>query len=82
MLRMGPGAAYGGPELATGGGQMFIVFQGTLRYDGDALAARSAVALTRDEKALTFRACDSGAQVPVFQYPRRDSRPASWASTP
>lgn len=72
MLLLPPDSAYSGAEPQSGGGQVFLVLQGTLEHDGQSLAAPASVALTRDEKALAFRAGPSGLQVLMLQYPRRN----------
>jgi hypothetical protein len=73
VLCMGANMRYTGPDPANGGGQVFIVIHGSLRRVGAAFVARASIALTREEKALTFTSEDAGAQVLVLQYPRRDA---------
>jgi hypothetical protein len=71
VLSMGPGLSYTAPEPSTGGGQVVLVLQGSMQCDGTSYAARSAVAVTAEERALTLISGDSGVQALVLQYPRR-----------
>jgi hypothetical protein len=73
VLYLGANMTYTGSDPAAGGGQMFIVIHGSLRCNGAAFVARSSIALTREEQAVTLTSEDAGAQVLVLQYPRRDS---------
>lgn len=72
ILFLGPRMPYEGASPETGGGQVFLVLQGSLEHHGQSLVAPASVALTRDEAALTFRAGADGLQVLMLQYPRRD----------
>jgi hypothetical protein len=71
VLYLGANMRYTGPDPRSGGGQMYLVIQGSLRCNGAAYVARSSIALTREEQAVTLVAEDAGAQVLVLQYPRR-----------
>jgi hypothetical protein len=71
MLLLPPQACYRGADPASGGGQVFLVLQGSLVHHDETLAAPASVALTRDEPALAFAAGDGGLQVLMLQYPRR-----------
>lgn len=71
VLRMGRSMTYCGPDPQTGGGQVFLVVQGSITCNGATYGERAALALTRDEKAVTLTSGDAGAQLLVLQYPRR-----------
>lgn len=73
VLSMGPHMSYTGPDPRTGGGQVFLVLQGSMHCDGTLYAVRSAVAVTADERALTVTSGESGLQALVLQYPRREA---------
>jgi hypothetical protein len=71
VLSMGPGMSYTGADPRTGGGQVFLVMQGTMLCDGVSYATRSALALTREEKPVSLTSGEAGLQVLMLQYPRR-----------
>jgi len=71
MLWLPPHATYIGADPNSGGGQVFLVLQGTLQHHDQSLTAPASVALTRDEDALHFAAGAQGLQVLMLQYPRR-----------
>jgi hypothetical protein len=73
VLSMGPAMSYTGPDPATGGGQVFLVLQGSMRCNDAVYTLRSGLALTREEKAVTLMSGDTGVQALVLQYPRRVS---------
>jgi hypothetical protein len=73
VVSVGPNAPYKGPDPASGGGQVFLVVQGALRWNEQAYGARSAIAVTHEEEAVTFIASEGGVQVLVLQYPRREA---------
>jgi hypothetical protein len=75
VMSMGPNVSYTGPDPDRGGGQVFLVVQGSMRCEGTHYSARSGLAVTRDEKAIAFTSGDAGVQVLVLQYPRRDTPP-------
>ena len=72
LLLLPPHAHYQGVDPQRGGGQVFLVLQGTLVHHGQVLAAPASVVLTRDEAALSFGAAGDGLQVLMLQYPRRN----------
>jgi hypothetical protein len=71
VVSMGPNASYTAPDPKTGGGQVILVVQGSMSSSGVSYGVRSAIAVTRDENAVTFSAGDKGLQALVLQYPRR-----------
>lgn len=76
VLCMGAGVNYAGPDPASGGGQVFLVLQGSMHYQGQTFSARSCVAVTCEEAAITLTSGDSGVQMLVLQYPRRSAHRA------
>ena len=72
VLSMGPNMPYTAPDPQTGGGQVFLVLQGSMRCNHTSYAVRSALALTREEKVLTVTSGETGLQALVLQYPRRE----------
>lgn len=74
MLWLPPHVGYTGADPHTGGGQVLLVLQGALKHHDKTLATPGAVALTRDEAALSFSAGSDGVQVLMMQYPRRNQR--------
>lgn len=72
VLSMGPDMSYTGPDPQTGGGQVFLLLQGSMRCNDTSYAVRSALALTREEKAVTLSSGDTGLQALVLQYRRRE----------
>lgn len=73
VLCMGANTRYTGPEPRCGGGQVFLVLQGSMHYNGESFAARSCVAVTREEAAIRLTSGEAGVQMLVLQYPRRPS---------
>lgn len=71
MVLLPPRASYRGADPRSGGGQVFLVLQGTLEHHRQSLSAPASVVLTRDEAALEFNAGANGLQVLILQYPRR-----------
>jgi non-homologous end joining protein Ku len=72
VLSMGPDMYYTGPDPQTGGGQVFLVLQGSMWCNDAAYCVRSALAVTREEKAVTLTSGETGLQALVLQYPRRE----------
>lgn len=70
-LELGPGTQYSVPEPRSGGGQVILVLQGTLVYNGNEMGVRSALAVTREEHAVSFSSGSRGLQALVLQYPKR-----------
>jgi non-homologous end joining protein Ku len=71
LVSLPPNTQYHGADPNSGGGQVFLVLQGTLLHDRQALAAPASIALTRDEAAVTLSAGPDGLQMLALQYPRR-----------
>ena len=70
MLRMGPGASHAGPDPRAGGGQHFLVLNGSLKLDGNSYSAWSTVFVSKDEAPLDLRAGPKGLEVLLLQFPR------------
>jgi hypothetical protein len=70
LVSIGPGQSFTVPEPALGGGQVLLVLAGSLIGADGALGPRAAVAVTRDDSAITLPAGPGGAQVLLMQYPR------------
>jgi hypothetical protein len=75
ILSMGPHAPYTGSDPRKGGGQVYLVLAGSLTHEGQTLSQRAAIAVTHDERPVTFASGADGVQAMVLQYPRR-SQPA------
>lgn len=71
VLSMGPNTAYTAPDPKSGGGQVILVLQGAMSSGGVSYGVRSAIAVTREESAVTFTSGEQGLQALVLQYPRR-----------
>jgi hypothetical protein len=71
VLTMGPNLSYSAPDPRTGGGQVILVLQGSMLMNGVSYSGRSAVAVTREENAVTFSSGESGLHALVLQYPQR-----------
>lgn len=70
LYRVPPGAAIEGPDPASGGGQYWVVLDGTMRAsDGASLPPHSCVFVSRDEPAQRFAAASAPADVLVMQFP-------------
>jgi hypothetical protein len=72
VVELGARHGYTGPDPREGGGQVILVLQGSIVYAGREMGARSALAVTGDEKPVSFAADAKGVQALVLQYPRRD----------
>jgi hypothetical protein len=71
-LTLPPGVGHHAPDPRTGGGQVLLVLQGSLVLNGAELGVRSAIAVTPDERAVSFAAGSDGAQALILQYPKRE----------
>ncbi len=71
MLLLPPNMRFTGADPSRGGGQVFLLLQGTLHHHSTSLAAPASVVLTRDEPALRFAAGADGLQALILQYPGR-----------
>lgn len=67
-----PGEALTGPDPATGRGQYWAVVRGSLLSGDRVLGERSLAFVLPDEAAFHATAGDTGAEVVVMQFPRRD----------
>lgn len=72
LLSLGPDMSFYGVDPKTGGGQVYLLLQGSIVHSGENLRAPASIALTREETALTFTAGPDGVQLLILQYPCRD----------
>lgn len=70
-VSLGANTSFTTPDPHTGGGQIVLVLQGSIAHAGAELAVRSALAITNEEEAVSFRSGAKGAQALVLQYPKR-----------
>lgn len=68
-LRMGPGAAYTGPDPMSGGGQYYVVLDGSLAHGGQDYERWSCIFVEPPEAALQISAGPFGLEALVLQYP-------------
>lgn len=73
VLSLPRGASYTAPDPKNGGGQVILVLQGSMSSNGVSYGVRSAIAVTREEDAVTVEAGEGGLQALVLQYPRREA---------
>lgn len=72
-LRLPPGAAWSGPEPASGGGQFHLVVSGEAAIDGQELGSLALIHVRSDEAPPALAAGPAGAEVLVMQFPRRSA---------
>ena len=70
VLRAGPGVSASGPEPAVGGGQYWLVLNGSLIHAGIEYARHSLAWISRSDEPYTVTAGRDGFEVGVFQFPR------------
>ena len=70
VLRAAPRATMTGPDPAKGGGQYWLVLNGSLAHAGEEYVRHSLGWVSRSEDALTVTAGEGGAEIGVFQFPR------------
>ncbi len=68
-LRMGPDMTFTGPDPATGGGQYYVVMNGTLVHDGADYEKWSCIFVEPPEAGLEFQSGPRGLEVLILQYP-------------
>ena len=73
-IRVAPGATVEGPDPSSGGGQYYVVVNGSWEHGATTLGARSLVWVAPTEPALRVQAGPDGAEVLVVQF-SRDTRP-------
>lgn len=71
LVSMGPNSSFTGSDPGLGGGQVFLVLQGSLMHAGKELGLRGAIAITREEPAVTVTAGTGGVQILYLQYALR-----------
>jgi hypothetical protein len=71
--RLAPGEAVTGPDPAEGRGQYWIVIDGSLEYNREALAKMSCAFVYPDDPAFQSAAGPDGVEVIAMQFPRRDT---------
>lgn len=72
VLRMPPGAGARGLDPATGGGQFFVVFGGSLEYQGQRLTRWESLFLSADERPLEIHAGADGLELLCLQVAPKD----------
>ena len=70
VLRAGPGIAATGPDPAAGGGQYWLVLNGSVMHAGIEYARHSLAWVSGSEEPYAATAGDAGFEVGVFQFPR------------
>ena len=68
-LRMAPNLEFTGPDPSLGGGQYYIVMNGTLIHDGADYEKWSCVFVEPPENGLALRSGPEGLEVLILQYP-------------
>lgn len=69
VLRLGPGAAFKGPDPASGGGQYYVVMTGALERAGATYDKWSCLFVEPPEPPLTLAAGADGLEALVLQFP-------------
>jgi hypothetical protein len=70
VLRAGPGASATGPDPGAGGGQYWLVLNGSMVHAGAEYVRHSLAWVSRSEGPFTVTAGARGVEVGVFQFPR------------
>ena len=70
LIRMGPGMTYTGPDPRAGGGQHFLVVNGSLELDAGSFPAWSTVFVPAGDAPLALRAGPNGLEALLLQFPR------------
>lgn len=70
LLRMGPSMESTGPDPMQGGGQYYVVLNGSLEYEGADYEKWSLVYVTPPESTVALKAGAEGVEVLVLQFPR------------
>lgn len=70
LLRMGPGNRARGRDPKSGGGQYYLVLQGSLELAGSNYSARSIIFLGPDEEPLALQSGSAGLEILILQCPR------------
>ena len=68
-LRIGPDTDFKGPDPATGGGQYYVVVNGSLVHDGNDYEKWSCVFIEPPEDCLEFSSGPRGLETLMLQYP-------------
>ena len=71
VVSMGPGVSFTGPDPRLGGGQVLLVLEGSMLYEGRELGLRGAVAVTNEEGPVTVLSGANGVQILHLQYALR-----------
>lgn len=69
VLRLGAGASFSGPDPKSGGGQYYVVMDGTLEHDGARYEKWSCVFVEPPEDPLSLSAGPDGLEALVLQFP-------------
>jgi hypothetical protein len=70
VLRAGPGASVTGPEPGRGGGQYWLVLNGSIDVGNETYPRHSLGWVSRSEHPVTANAGREGAEIGLFQFPR------------
>jgi hypothetical protein len=70
-VNLGPDMRFIGSLPQEGGGQVFLLVHGAITSGGTRLAGRASLVVTNAEPAVMVTAGNEGAQLLIFQYPRR-----------
>ena len=68
-LRIAPGEGFTGPDPALGGGQYYVVLNGTLKHDGDAYDKWSCIFVAPPEQGLDIVSGPPGLELLILQFP-------------
>jgi hypothetical protein len=71
VVSMGPDISFTGPDPRLGGGQVLLVLEGSMVYEGSELGLRGAVAVTNVEGPVTVLSGADGLQFLHLQYALR-----------
>jgi hypothetical protein len=71
---LAPGKAATGPDPANGRGQYWVVTDGSLRHDGEALATLSCAFVYPDDAPFQAVAGPEGAEIVAMQFPLHPAR--------
>jgi hypothetical protein len=77
VVSLGPHMTFTGADPRLSGGQMVVVIEGSVTYNGQDMRARSGIAITNDEDAVTVDSDEQGAQFLFLQYAKRQKAQAA-----
>ncbi|MGH8641570.1 MAG: hypothetical protein ACRET6_07655, partial [Burkholderiales bacterium] len=71
IIRMGPGMSRAGPDPRAGGGQYYLVLNGSMEIDTGKYSAWSTVFVSRDDAPLSFKAGPKGLEALLLSFPKQ-----------